>query len=212
MVKTYSLLKDGDKQLSLHFKAREFRCHDGSDTILIADELIDLLEKIRKHFDKPVNVTSGYRTVTYNKACGGAPGSQHLTGKAADIIVQGINPLQVCRYAEILMPTAGGIGYYVNRFSHVDVRSLRARWKQNKSGQANMAVSGFAMPVLKRGMMNNQTVQTLQLALIQKGYRITADGDFGTNTFNAVVDFQRKKGLKVDGLVGNQTWLALDVV
>ena len=34
-VKTYSLKSDGDKQLSPHFKVKEFRCKDGSDKILI---------------------------------------------------------------------------------------------------------------------------------------------------------------------------------
>lgn len=33
---------------------------------------------------KPLHVSSGYRTVEHNKAIGGAPHSNHLTGKACD--------------------------------------------------------------------------------------------------------------------------------
>ena len=36
-----------------------------------------------------------------------------------------------------------------------------------------------------------------------------ADGDFGANTEKAVKEFQKKKKLEVDGIVGSQTWKAL---
>ena len=32
------------------------------------------------------------------------------------------------------------------------------------------------------------------------------DGDFGTNTHNAVVKFQQKNKLETDGIVGLNTW------
>lgn len=38
---------------------------------------------------------------------------------------------------------------------------------------------------------------------------LAKDGAFGPNTANAVKDFQTKKGLSVDGVVGPQTWHAL---
>jgi peptidoglycan hydrolase-like protein with peptidoglycan-binding domain len=38
---------------------------------------------------------------------------------------------------------------------------------------------------------------------------IAVDGDFGPGTYNAVIAFQRDRGLQVDGTVGNQTWAAL---
>ena len=39
--------------------------------------------------------------------------------------------------------------------------------------------------------------------------QIAPDGDFGPNTFNAVECFQRAKHLGIDGIVGQQTWGAL---
>lgn len=48
-------------------------------------ELAQLLEKIRTIYGKPMIVTSGYRCEKLNKAVGGAKGSQHRLGQAADI-------------------------------------------------------------------------------------------------------------------------------
>lgn len=36
------------------------------------------------------------------------------------------------------------------------------------------------------------------------------DGLFGENTKDAVIDFQRARGLKVDGIIGVETWPALE--
>lgn len=52
-------------------------------------------------------------------------------------------------------------------------------------------------------------VQTLQQRLNDLGYSIAVDGNFGPGTQGAVVDFQGKKGLSNDGIVGPQTWAAL---
>ena len=58
-IKQYSLKNDGAKQLSPAFRVREFRCRDGTDTILIDEGLVVLLQCIREHFGKPVTITSG---------------------------------------------------------------------------------------------------------------------------------------------------------
>lgn len=44
---------------------------------------------------------------------------------------------------------------------------------------------------------------------LQQKLRVTADGVFGTGTRNAVIAFQRSKGLIADGVVGPRTWAAL---
>lgn len=123
----YSKAKDGDKKLSTNFKVREFACSDGSDPIFIAPKLVEILQKIRTHFGKPVTINSAYRTVDKNKAVGGATYSQHLYGTAADIVVSGVSPKKVAAYAEKLMPKTGGIGIY-DTFTHIDVREIRGRW------------------------------------------------------------------------------------
>ena len=49
----------------------------------------------------PIIINSGYRSPQVNKAVGGAPNSNHLTGCAVDIHVAGIE--QLVRYAAILL-------------------------------------------------------------------------------------------------------------
>ena len=139
-VKTYSVKKDGSTYLKPNFKVKEFSCNDGSDTVLISDDLVDLLQNIRDHFGVAVTINSGYRTSAYNKKVGGATNSQHVKGTAADIVAKGVDPLTVAQYAEYLMPNSGGIGVY-QTFTHVDVRTSRSRW-DNRSG-SEVVVSGW---------------------------------------------------------------------
>lgn len=66
-------------------------------------------------------------------------------------------------------------------------------------------------PIIKKGSINNY-VKECQEVLIALGYdlgKYGADGDFGSKTRQAVRDFQKDKGLKVDGIVGKATWKAL---
>ena len=61
---------------------------------------INIFEPIRRYFDTPIHVSSGYRSVDLNKAIGGAgkivdgkyiPTSQHCLGEAIDIDMDGSN-------------------------------------------------------------------------------------------------------------------------
>ena len=56
--------------------------------------------------DIPVVITSGYRSEEVNRLCGGAKGSNHLTGCAVDIRCAG--PEQLIRYSSILLDIADG--------------------------------------------------------------------------------------------------------
>jgi len=129
VVRTYSLARDGEKNLSEHFRVREFACHDGSDKILISDETVRILEAIRTYFGQPVTITSGYRTAAYNASpkVGGAKNSQHVKGTAADIKVEGVPSWAVAGYVEAEHPIHG-IGYY-STWVHVDSRGYKVLWK-----------------------------------------------------------------------------------
>ena len=128
MLNCFSKARDGNVNLSKNFKVKEFACKDGSDPIFINSELVDVLQKIRDHFGKPITITSAYRTVARNNAIKGAKYSQHLYGNAADIKVQGTAPKTVSEYADKLLGNKGGIGTY-STFTHIDVRSTKSRWQ-----------------------------------------------------------------------------------
>lgn len=44
-----------------------------------------IFEPIRKHFNKPIHISSGYRSKELNAKIGGAKNSQHTVGQAIDI-------------------------------------------------------------------------------------------------------------------------------
>ena len=127
-VYVYSKAKEGHLEAIKYFKVREFACKDGSDFILLSPELLDVLYRIRLHFNAPVMITSGFRTESHNKKVGGTRDSKHVKGIAADIVVKGVPPSKVADYAEHLMPDKGGIGEY-DTFVHIDVRHEKTRWK-----------------------------------------------------------------------------------
>ena len=57
--------------------------------------------------------------------------------------------------------------------------------------------------------MTGSSVRHLQQALVEQGYEIDVDGDFGDATFAAVSHFQEANDLDVDGIAGPSTWAAL---
>ena len=51
----------------------------------------NVLQPVREHFGKPVNINSGYRSPELNSAIGGSKTSDHCKGMAADIEIRGID-------------------------------------------------------------------------------------------------------------------------
>lgn len=66
-----------------------------------------------------------------------------------------------------------------------------------------------ACTLLKKGMYG-ELVKRLQEVLKAYGFNCgNIDGIFGDKTYNAVVAFQKSRGLAIDGVVGYNTWKAL---
>lgn len=212
-VKIYSLTKQGGIKLSAHFTAREFACKNGSDQIKIDTKLVQLLEQIRTWAGAPVSITSAYRTPTYNAKVGGAKSSQHVLGKAADIVVKGKSPSDVARFAQAIGAT--GIGLYTaSKFVHIDVRASRYFWRNSGSGNVTVNTHGGACPYLDPGstLRRGSTgtgVRWLQWWMALWGYNIKVDGKFGAKTEDAVKNLQKRLKLSVDGIVGAKTRSAL---
>jgi hypothetical protein len=49
----------------------------------------NIFQPIREHFGKPIIISSGYRSAELNKAIGGSLSSQHSSGEAIDIDMDG---------------------------------------------------------------------------------------------------------------------------
>lgn len=124
--------KDYRTQLSENFKSSEFACQGKGccSKVLVDEKLVGYLQNIRDHFGSAVTITSGYRCAKHNKAVGGASGSYHTKGMAADIMVKGVKPEAVATYAESL--GIKGIGLYETSrdgyFVHVDTREKKSYW------------------------------------------------------------------------------------
>ena len=85
----------------------------------VSADLLSLLEAIRSKVKKAVHVTSGRRCTEHNAKIGGALNSQHLKGRAADIMVKGLSPVGLGWIAYCC--GAPGVIVYSN-WVHVDTR------------------------------------------------------------------------------------------
>ena len=109
------------KRLSPNFSRSEIACKCGCGFDTFDAELLMMLENIRGYFNKPITITSGCRCMAHNERVGGSSNSQHLLGRAADIIVHDTDPDDVADYLEQVI-THGGIGRY-STFTHIDTRT-----------------------------------------------------------------------------------------
>ena len=131
-IKTYR--KGVKTRLSENFESTEFDCHGRGccSQTKIDDRLIEYLQNIHDHFGKPVLVRkhSGYRCPKHNAAVGGAKGSKHLYGMAADFSIKGVAPAEIAKYAESIGIL--GIGLYETAkdgfFVHIDTRTEKSFW------------------------------------------------------------------------------------
>lgn len=62
-----------------------------------------------------------------------------------------------------------------------------------------------ACPTVRKGAKGNITL-LIQKRLNSVGFNLKLDGSFGENTRQAVIKFQKNRGLKQDGIIGSNTW------
>lgn len=184
-----------------HFTPLEFACHDGSDDILIDTELIVKLSIMRRRLNTII-VNSGYRTIEHNRRVGGVASSQHLYGRAADIIIRfpkmSVAPLLMAMQADVI--GFRGIGVY-NDFCHVDTRA-----NINHFNYSTYSIALPLFPPVREGVPGSYARHVI---LLQQLLRVPVDGVFGQKTLDAVVDWQTEHDLKVDGIAGRQTFTSI---
>ena len=133
-------------QLSKNLKRSEFTCSCGCGFDTVDTRLVTMLQSAVEYYkgvypfaDRvSIVITGGSRCPKHNEAIGGASGSLHLWGQAADHHIKVLEKGQMFRvdegdlasyYRHALLENEGGIGLYDNGRVHLDVRTRgRAEW------------------------------------------------------------------------------------
>ena len=121
--------------MTKNFNINEFDCKCGckmpSDVRDNIQALAENLQIVRDILDEPIQINSAYRCVAHNKDIGGVSNSQHVLGKASDLVIKNLSTDKVYTALDRLMEgkfiSQGGLGKY-NTFTHYDIRGHEARW------------------------------------------------------------------------------------
>lgn len=80
---------------------------------MVETGLVAALEKLRALGPEPITIDDAYRCPENNTEAGGVSDSQHLLGKAADIVIHGLTLQQMYdRAVQVPEFLNGGIGVY----------------------------------------------------------------------------------------------------
>ena len=137
--------------MTQNFKKHEFDCSCGCEMPLTVElnvqRLAEELQYIRNYIQRPITINSGYRCESYNNTIPGSSSrSQHVLGKASDIVVSGMNSTQVFEQLDELQHKGkihtGGMGLY-DTFVHYDIRGYRKRWNYSSNSNVSYSNSTF---------------------------------------------------------------------
>jgi len=107
---------------SEHFSEQEVMCQCGCGRADMDPGFMDRLEELREHFGKPLTLTSAFRCPAHNSEVSttGADGP-HTTGRAVDILIQGLDAFRLVKVALALGFTGLGVKQKsTGRFLHLD--------------------------------------------------------------------------------------------
>lgn len=126
---THSLTFELDEnyQVQKNFKLKEVANNLAKEAVKIVFtpewfEFMGMVQELRTAYNKPFDVTSNYRTRTFNASCGGASNSLHLYGLAIDIRMTKLTSAQrdliKAHWKKICEAHGhiGGINWYTNGF------------------------------------------------------------------------------------------------
>lgn len=226
-VKEERPVDDLDARVSEHFKLREYYDPDNYADVIDPDDapkvkatdldkrIVNLMEDLRAKFREKwpgavitIRPHGGYRPDPLNKAVGGASGSQHRKGNAADFNVvlkngEKLDAPTLAVWTERFMDelgVKGGVGVYDanHDYIHVDARGKNVAWYDSTSSAGCPGQGG--RPVTYRSGQKGAGV-----VFIQRYLGVNDDGYYGKKTAEAVKKFQQKAGLTADGVFGKKT-------
>ena len=183
-------------------RVREFRGSSRSNTLWTTRNTMRAWNSTRYLFGAPIPVGFAFK-----RPWEGGHGlqSQHYAGVAFDV-GQTLSNAQRNR----LRNTSISSGVW----SYVEPASLTPTWVHFDKRAFPSACSTGGYPLIRQGS-RGVYVLVAQDDLNTLGFRTGGlDGVFGAQTRNAVIAYQRSRGLTSDGVVGCNTWLSLqeDVV
>jgi hypothetical protein len=93
---------------------------------------VNIFQPIREHFGKPIIISSGYRSAELNKAIGGSLSSQHSSGEAIDIDMDGtdITNKQIFDFIKDNLTFDQVINEFDYSWVHVSFAANRSQRKQ----------------------------------------------------------------------------------
>lgn len=183
-------------------KVREFRGSSRSNTLWTTKNTMRAWNSTRYLYGRAIPVGFAFK-----RSWEGGHGlqSQHYAGTAFDV---GQTLSNSERSAIRNAATNSG------SWSYVEPASLTPTWVHFDRRGTPPACSTGGYPLIKQGS-RSVYVLVAQDGLNTLGYGTGGlDGIFGAQTRNAVISYQRSRGLSADGIVGCNTWRSLqeDVV
>ena len=95
--------------------------------------VVNVLDPLREAVQRPVRVTSGFRSEVLNRLIGGAKGSQHMRGEAADIKVDGFSAVVLATtMVQLRLPFDQVIWYDPELGGHVHVSFAQGRGQRGE--------------------------------------------------------------------------------
>ena len=179
-------------------RVREFRGSSKSDLLWTDRRTMESWNRFRSLYGRPIQVGYAFKRPYEG---GHTAQSQHYAGVAFDV-GQNLNNAQRAEMRSLA--SSSGL------WSYVEPVSLTPTWVHfdRRSGTPACGAGG-GYPVVRLSNLGVY-VLVLQDALNTLGYWTGGiDGVFGGATLNAVLAYQRSRGLSADGVVGCMTWTAL---
>lgn len=133
--------------LTLNFSRWEFTCRCGHlhkpGQEAMDPDFLQVLQEVRNYFRCPIQVISGFRCPLHDLTKK-RPGSKHVRGIAADVVVGGVSPIKAAEYlfsVEHWSKILNGIGVnWRGGTLHLDTRPTEefARWTYTFEGKLKL--------------------------------------------------------------------------